>query len=61
MGKRGNKASEREITMRCSTDEKKKKKEAETMIKLVDALEELDDVQTVHTNAEISDEIIENL
>jgi transcriptional/translational regulatory protein YebC/TACO1 len=31
------------------------------MIKLVDALEELDDVQTVHTNAEISDEIIENL
>ena len=61
MGKKGFKPSESEITMRCSTDANLNQKEAETMIKLVDALEELDDVQTVHTNAEISDEIIENL
>jgi transcriptional/translational regulatory protein YebC/TACO1 len=61
MGSKGFEPSESEITMRCATDAILNQKEAETMIKLVDALEELDDVQTVHTNAEISDEIIENL
>ena len=31
------------------------------MIKLVDAIEDLDDVQNVYTNADISDEIAEQL
>ena len=61
MDSKGFRPSESEITMRCATDAILNEKEAETMIKLVDALEELDDVQTIHTNAEISDEIIENL
>jgi YebC/PmpR family DNA-binding regulatory protein len=32
--------------------------DAEKLIKLLDALEELDDVQKVHTNADIDDEIL---
>lgn len=50
-----------EITMRASTTSKLDKKDAETMIKLLDELEDLDDVQKVYSNAEIPDEILAEL
>ena len=31
------------------------------MIRLIDAIEDLDDVQNVYTNADISDEVLEQL
>ena len=37
------------------------KKSAETMIRLLDALEDLDDVQKVYSNAEIPDDILAEL
>ena len=50
-----------EITMRASTANELDKKSAETMIKLLDALEDIDDVQKVYSNAEIPDEILAEL
>ena len=50
-----------EITMRASTTSELDKKSAETMIKLLDALENIDDVQKVYSNAEIPDEILAEL
>ena len=50
-----------EITMRASTTSELDKKNAETMIKLLDALEDIDDVQKVYSNAEIPDEILAEL
>jgi len=50
-----------EITMRASTTSELGKKSAETMIKLLDALEDIDDVQKVYSNAEIPDEILAEL
>jgi YebC/PmpR family DNA-binding regulatory protein len=37
------------------------KEQAEQLLRLVDMLEDLDDVQTVHTNADISQEVLEAL
>jgi transcriptional/translational regulatory protein YebC/TACO1 len=34
---------------------------AEKLMRLIDALEDLDDVQEVYSNAEISEEIMESL
>ena len=34
---------------------------AQTVVKLVDMLEDLDDVQKVHTNADFSDEVMAQL
>ena len=50
-----------ETTMRASTTSELDKKGAETMIKLLDELEDLDDVQKVYSNAEIPDEILAEL
>jgi YebC/PmpR family DNA-binding regulatory protein len=50
-----------EITMRCSLSTELDESGASSMIKMVDMLEDLDDVQTVHSNAEISDEILAGL
>ena len=47
--------------MRASTTSELGKKSAETMIKLLDALEDIDDVQKVYSNAEIPDEILAEL
>ena len=47
--------------MRASTTSELDKKGAETMIKLLDELEDLDDVQKVYSNAEIPDEILAEL
>ncbi|MEM9386250.1 MAG: YebC/PmpR family DNA-binding transcriptional regulator [Pseudomonadota bacterium] len=50
-----------EVTMRASTNATLEEGEAGTMIKLLDALEDLDDVQNVYSNADIPDEILEKL
>ena len=48
-----------EITMRADTRTEVDVESAETLIKLIDMLEDLDDVQQVYTNADIPDEALE--
>ena len=50
-----------EVTMRASTDAPLTGNDAERMLKMIDALEELDDVQEVYTNADIPDEVMAQL
>lgn len=50
-----------EVTMRASTEAALDLGGAESLMKLIDRLEDLDDVQDVHSNAEISDEIMAKL
>ncbi|MFK8068711.1 MAG: YebC/PmpR family DNA-binding transcriptional regulator [Gammaproteobacteria bacterium] len=50
-----------EVTMRAETTVDLDQSQAETMMKLTDMLEDLDDVQEVYSNAEISDEILQSL
>ncbi len=50
-----------EVTMRASTSVELTQSQAETMMKLTDMMEDLDDVQEVYSNAEISEEILESL
>jgi transcriptional/translational regulatory protein YebC/TACO1 len=50
-----------EITMRPSTSVDLEKDDAEKVMRLVDMLEDLDDVQNVYSNAEINDEILAQL
>jgi YebC/PmpR family DNA-binding regulatory protein len=50
-----------DVTMRPSTTAQLDEGQAATMLKMLDAFEEIDDVQEVHTNADISDEILEIL
>tara|TARA_B100000929_G_scaffold290677_1_gene285350 strand:+ start:1577 stop:2323 length:747 start_codon:yes stop_codon:yes gene_type:complete len=57
----GFKPENTEVTMRASTKNELDKKSAETMMKLLDALEDLDDVQKVYSNAEIPDDILAEL
>ena len=47
-----------ELTMRASTNSELGAREAESMIKLLEVLEDLDDVQQVYSNADISDDIL---
>lgn len=47
-----------EVTMRASTSVALDKDDAEKMIRLLDRLEDLDDVQNVYSNADISEEIL---
>ena len=47
-----------QLTMRASTSAALNAKEAGSMIKLLDMLEDLDDVQEVYSNADISDDIL---
>jgi transcriptional/translational regulatory protein YebC/TACO1 len=47
-----------QVTMRASTSAALGVKEAESMIKMLDVLEDLDDVQEVYSNADISDDIL---
>jgi YebC/PmpR family DNA-binding regulatory protein len=61
MHKAGLESDQAEITMFPSTKVELNKDDAEKMIKLVDMLEELDDVQEVHSNAEVSDEVAKEL
>ena len=50
---------EAETTMRAFTSADLEGKEAASMVKLLEALEDLDDVQNVYTNADIPDEAYE--
>jgi len=50
-----------EITMRASTSSELDAKGAQSMLKLLDMLEDLDDVQKVYSNAEIPDEVLAGL
>ena len=50
-----------EITMRASTGQTLDLQGAQTMVRLLDALEDLNDVQKVYSNAEIPDEILAQL
>jgi YebC/PmpR family DNA-binding regulatory protein len=53
--------SDAEITLLPQTTLNLEGKEAEQMIRLMDTLEDCDDVQKVHTNADISDEVMSKL
>ncbi len=48
-----------EVTMRADNMTTLSDKEGETMLKLLDALDELDDVQNVYSNADIPDSVYE--
>ena len=50
-----------EVTMRAATHSELGLDEATTMLKLLDMLEDLDDVQNVYSNADISDEVMAQL
>jgi transcriptional/translational regulatory protein YebC/TACO1 len=56
LGTLGFEASNAEISMEPSTTVSLTGKDAEQMLRLLDALEDLDDVQNVYANFEISDE-----
>lgn len=57
----GFKPENAEITMRATTTSELDKKGAESMLKLLDVLEDLDDVQRVYSNAEIPDDVLAEL
>jgi YebC/PmpR family DNA-binding regulatory protein len=57
----GLKAEAAEVTMRAATSTGIDGDAAEKMMKLLDALEDLDDVQKVYSNADISDEVLAKL
>jgi len=50
-----------QLTMRASTNATLDVKEATSMVKLLEMLEDLDDVQEVYSNADISDEVLAEL
>ena len=50
-----------EVTMRAETSASLDRSSAETMLKLLDVLEDLDDVQQVYSNADIADDILATL
>ncbi len=56
LAEKGFKPASAEITMQPSTTVKLEGDQAETMLKLADALDDLDDVQHVHANFDISEE-----
>ena len=57
----GLKPDNAELTMRASTSAELDAKAASSMIKMLEMLDDLDDVQQVYSNADISDEILEQL
>lgn len=50
-----------ELTMQASTEVSLDRDQAESLLRMLDALEDLDDVQNVYSNADISDDILANL
>ena len=58
MATAGLKPDSAEVTMRAATNNTLDLDAAKTMVNLIDMLEDLDDVQNVYSNAEISDEIL---
>jgi len=61
LNKAGFKANSAEMTMLASTEADLDLSSAETLIQLIDLMEDLDDVQNVYHNANISDEIASRL
>ncbi len=57
----GHEPEDAEITMRAENSSSLDAKGAESMMKLLDTLEDLDDVQKVYSNADIPDEVLEKL
>ena len=58
---KGLKPESSEVTMQAATDVSLELEDAEKVIKLVDTLEDLDDVQNVYSNADFSDEVLAKL
>ena len=54
----GHEPEEAEITMRASTSSTLDLSAAQTMVRLLDMLEDLDDVQKVYSNADIPDDVL---
>ncbi len=52
---------ESQLTMRAQTMVPINDEAAQTLIKLIDMLEDLDDVQEVYTNAEFSSHVLESI
>ena len=50
-----------DVIMQAATNVDMDLENAQTIVKLVDMLEDLDDVQNVHTNADFSDEVMDQL
>ena len=50
-----------EITMKASNEVLIDKSNSESLFKLLDMLEDLDDVQSVHSNAEVPEDILRNI
>ncbi len=61
MRRAGLEPEESELTMRASTTTSLGASEAESMVKLLETLEDLDDVQQVYSNADIADDILAQL
>ncbi len=59
--KAGLKAESAEVTLRASVSVPLDRVHAETVLKLLEALENLEDVQTVYSNAEFPDEVLQAL
>ena len=59
--KAGHEFERAELTMRAETNAVLGAKEAGSMIKLIELLEDLDDVQEVYSNADISDDVLAQL
>jgi YebC/PmpR family DNA-binding regulatory protein len=61
MANAGLKPESAEVTLRASTSVLLEREPAETVLKLLEALEKLDDVQTVYSNADFPDEVLRAL
>ena len=61
MAAAGMEAEAAQITMRASTSAELGVKEAGSMIKMLEVLEDLDDVQEVYSNADISEDVLAEL
>ena len=61
MKKRKLEPEQAEVTMRPSTSVNLDAENAERMVTLLETLEDLDDVQQVYSNADISEEILEKI
>jgi YebC/PmpR family DNA-binding regulatory protein len=57
----GMEAEQAEVTMRAAASASLSLEDAEKMVRLLDTLEELDDVQNVYSNADISEDILAQL
>jgi transcriptional/translational regulatory protein YebC/TACO1 len=57
----GLKSEGAEVTMRPTTTAELDDDQAASVLKMLEALEELDDVQDVYSNADFSEEVLERL